>query len=52
MWEMIARATSWPPELVSEPIKFPTARLYQIFAQVKHEGKIIFSNFMIEVRGR
>ena len=40
---------SFGPDLVSEPITFSKAGLHQVFAQVKHEGKIIFSNFMIEV---
>ena len=41
--------SAFGPELVSEPITFPRAGLYQVFAQAKHEGRIIFSNFMIEV---
>ena len=43
---------SFGPKLVSEPFSFPRAGLYQVFAQVKHEGKIIFSNFMVEVQER
>lgn len=40
------------PELVTEPLSFPRAGLYQMFAQVKHDGKIIFANFMVEVQER
>lgn len=43
---------SFGPELVSESFSFPQAGLYQVFAQVKHEEKIIFSNFMVEVQER
>jgi len=38
------------PELQSDSIVFPTAGVYQVFAQVKHEGKIIFSSFMVDVQ--
>lgn len=41
---------SFGPVLVSEPFRFPHPGLYQVFGQVKHDGKIIFSSFMIEVQ--
>lgn len=37
------------PELISESISFPNSGKYQVFAQFKHDGKIIFSNFLINV---
>jgi len=38
------------PNLVSEAITFPKAGPYQVFAQVKHKGQIIFTNFMVQVK--
>jgi len=37
------------PNLMSERIVFPEAGLYQVFGAVKHQGQIIFTNFMVEV---
>ncbi len=31
------------------PVVFPTKGLYQIFAQVGHQGKVILTSFMVEV---
>ena len=43
-------AEAFGPNLVSETMIFPKAGLYQIFAQVQHDGQIIFTNFMINVQ--
>lgn len=40
---------SFGPRLESESIVFPKAGLYRIFAQVKHNGNILFVPFMLEV---
>ncbi|PIT91290.1 hypothetical protein COU17_01555 [Candidatus Kaiserbacteria bacterium CG10_big_fil_rev_8_21_14_0_10_49_17] len=38
------------PNLISEPITFPTKGRYTIFAQFKHGSEIVFSDFQIEVQ--
>ncbi|MCE9541574.1 hypothetical protein K8R03_03380 [Candidatus Kaiserbacteria bacterium] len=38
------------PDLISEPIQFPKAGMYRIFAQVKHGHEIVVAGFMLEVQ--
>jgi hypothetical protein len=32
------------------PVTFPAAGVYKIFGEVKHKGKVIVTNFMVEVK--
>ncbi len=42
---------SFGPNLISEPIIFPKAGVYRVFAQIKHEGEIIVASFLVTVEG-
>jgi hypothetical protein len=41
--------SSFGPELVSEPITFPRPGLYQVWAQIKHGGSIVYAGFMVDI---
>lgn len=41
--------TTFGPDLVSDPIQFPKAGMYRVFAQAKHGKEIIMVSFMVNV---
>src|ERR1700690_3164782 len=41
--------SAFGPE-IKVPVTFPAAGVYKIFGEVKHKGKVIVTNFMVEVK--
>jgi hypothetical protein len=49
MMHEMSLPSAFGPE-IKVPVTFPAAGVYKIFGEVKHKGKVIVTNFMVEVK--
>ena len=49
MMQAMSLPSAFGPE-IKVPMTFPAVGLYMIFGEVKHKGKVILTNFMVEVK--
>ena len=49
MMHEMSLPSAFGPE-IKVPVTFPAAGVYEIFGEVKHKGKVIVTNFMVEVK--